>query len=213
MTSKISLIVSILSLALAGYLFFRKPQLSNALETRTGEPVKVAEAFSTAEGVKPVVLAFVNGDTLNEHYTFIVEKRTHLESKLAAAENKVRKEYQTRQSEVERLVQYAEKNPNLPASEQAAIQNDIMRMENEMAAIQEREMSAIQKQRDELDEELHKKVGLYLENYAKQKGIDYVVNYQKEMRYVLYGNPAYDITEEVLAGLNAEYAREKEASK
>ncbi len=205
--------MSAVALAVAGYLFFKKPEQVSLVDTRTGAEVKVAEALAGEDGPRATVLAYVNGDTLNEHYAFIVEKRGQLEAKLVAAENKVKKEYQSRQTEVERLVQYAEKNPNLSASEQGAIQNDIMRMENEIAQIQEREMSVIQKQRDALDEELHKKVGLYLEQYSKQKGIDYVINYQQGLRYILYGSPAYDITSEVLVGLNAEYAKEKESKK
>jgi outer membrane protein len=213
MQSKISIVLSALALVLAGFAFFKKPTAAPLVDARTGEEVKVAEALTGEEGPRPVVVAYVNADTLNEHYGFIVDKRKQLESKLNTAEAKVRKEYQSRQSEVERLIQYAEKNPNLSKTEQMAIQNDIMRMEDEIAKIQEREMTSIQKQRDELDTELHARVKQYLEDYSKQRGIDYVFNYQAGLHTILYGGKAYDVTAEVLAGLNAEYAQEKEPKK
>jgi outer membrane protein len=213
MQSKISIVLSALALVLAGFAFFKKPTAAPLVDTRTGEEVKVAEALTGEEGPRPVVVAYVNADSLNEHYGFIVDKRKQLESKLKTAEANVRKEYQSRQSEVERLIQYAEKNPNLSQTEQMAIQNDIMRMEGEIAQVQEREMTAIQKQRDELDTELHARVKQYLEAYSKQRGIDYVFNYQAGLHTILYGGKAYDVTAEVLAGLNAEYAQEKESKK
>lgn len=213
MLSKISLAISVVALAVAGYLFFKKPQSSPLIDASTGVEVKVAEAFSGEEGPRPVVLAYINGDTLNERYAFIVEKSEQLESKMKAAEAKVQKEYVARQSELERLMKYAETNPNMSASEQNAIRGDIARMENEMAQIQEREMGALQKKEAELQKELQKRVSDYLTIYAKQKGIDYVINHQSALQLVLYGSPAYDITSEVLAGLNAEYAKEKESKK
>ncbi|HEY8404944.1 MAG TPA: OmpH family outer membrane protein [Flavobacteriales bacterium] len=213
MQSKISIVLSALALILAGFAFFKKPEAAPLVDTRTGEPAKVAEALNGDSGPRPVVVAYINADTINEHYQFIVEKRKQLESKLKTAEANVRKEYQSRESEVKRLLQYAERNPNLSQSEQVAIQNDIMRMEQEMATIQERAMTSIEKERDILDTELHDKVKKYLENYSKQRGIDYVFNYQEGLRVILYGTDAYDITAEVLAGLNAEYAQEKESKK
>jgi len=218
MLSKISLAISVVALAIAGYLFFKKPQSSPLIDASTGAEVKVAEAFSgeegpREEGPRPVVLAYINGDTLNERYAFIVEKSEQLESKMKAAEAKVQKEYVARQSELERLMKYAETNPNMSASEQNAIRGDIARMENEMAQIQEREMGALQKKEAELQKDLQKRVSDYLTVYAKQKGIDYVINHQSALQLVLYGSPAYDITSEVLAGLNAEYAKEKELKK
>lgn len=213
MQSKISIVLSALALILAGFAFFKKPEATPLVDTRTGEPAKVAEAMNSDSGPRPVVVAYINADTINEHYQFIVEKRKQLESKLKTAEANVRKEYQSRESEVKRLLQYAERNPNLSQSEQVAIQNDIMRMEQEMATIQERAMTSIEKERDILDTELHDKVKKYLENYSKQRGIDYVFNYQEGLRVILYGTDAYDITAEVLAGLNAEYAQEKESKK
>ena len=57
--------------------------------------------------------------------------------------------------------------------------------------------------------ELNKRVEKYLERFAQKKKIDFVLNYQEGIPIVLHGNPAFNVTAEVLAGLNAEYAAEK----
>jgi Skp family chaperone for outer membrane proteins len=79
-----------------------------------------------------------------------------------------------------------------------------------MEAIQEREVGSLKKKEAELQEELISRVNKYLKTYTRQRGIDYVINQQSEFNLILYGNDAYDITSEVIAGLNAEYRAEKE---
>jgi Skp family chaperone for outer membrane proteins len=57
--------------------------------------------------------------------------------------------------------------------------------------------------------ELNNKVKKYLDRYAKMKNIDFVLNYQEGIPIVLYGNNAFNVTSEVLKGLNEEYQQEK----
>lgn len=213
MLSKISLGINAVLIVAVGYLFLRKPSHAPLTDVETGKEVKIAEAFSGEESPRPVVLAYVNGDTLNERYAFIVEKSEQLESKMKAAEARVKKEYGTRQQEWQSLMAYAEKNQNMSDKEAMVLQNRMAELQAEMDQIQQREMGTLQKQEAKLQEELQKRVNKFLEVYSKQKGIDYVVNHQSSFQVLLYGSSAYDITDEVLAGLNAEYAKEKEAEK
>jgi Skp family chaperone for outer membrane proteins len=62
-----------------------------------------------------------------------------------------------------------------------------------------------------LQEELLNRVNQYLAKFTKERGIDYVINKQSEFQVLLFGNSDYDITAEVIAGLNAEYASEKQS--
>ena len=78
-----------------------------------------------------------------------------------------------------------------------------------MQAIEEREHGTLVQQEEELQKELMKRVNTYVEKFAKENGLDYVVNYQSGFQFILYGNKGYDITSEVVAGLNAEYEVEK----
>ncbi|MFM1998580.1 MAG: hypothetical protein RL204_527, partial [Bacteroidota bacterium] len=55
---------------------------------------------------------------------------------------------------------------------------------------------------------LMERVNVFMDNYAKAKGIDYIVNYQPTTNFILYGNNAYDVTSEVISLLNAEYEKE-----
>jgi Skp family chaperone for outer membrane proteins len=57
--------------------------------------------------------------------------------------------------------------------------------------------------------EMMDRIEAYAKEYAQQNGIDYVLSYQRSAQVIFYSNPAYDITAQLLAGLNARYLEEK----
>ncbi len=80
-------------------------------------------------------------------------------------------------------------------------QRDIMNYEQ---SIKEQ----IRKQDEELAAKILAKVNDYLKRYGKQKGYTIILA-ATQMGNVAYTNEAFDITDEVLAGLNAEYQKVK----
>jgi Skp family chaperone for outer membrane proteins len=208
MIAKISMAVSALLAVVVVLLWFKVSGLSNP-SAGVDENVPVAAAFSGDGGPRATIVAYVNGDTLNSKYDFIVEKSNDLDQKMAAAEERVKKEYAPRQAQYEQNMRYAQEHPDMSESEAMALQKDMERLQIEMDEIQQREVGVLQKKEAQLQEDLLKRVNTYLEKYTKERGIDYVINKQSEFQVILYGSPDYDITAEVIAGLNAEYASEK----
>jgi Skp family chaperone for outer membrane proteins len=187
-------------------------KLNGMSESAENAPeVPVAAAFAQEGGVKPTVVAYVNGDTLNSKYNFIVEKSKDLDAKMAAAEERVKREYGPRQAQYEQNMRYAQEHPEMSDTEAMALQKDMERLQMEMDEIQQREVGVLQKKEADLQQELITRVNEYLKKFTKERGIDYVINKQSEFQVILFGNPDYDITAEVIAGLNAEYEVEKQA--
>jgi Skp family chaperone for outer membrane proteins len=209
MIAKISLAVSsILAIAVV-YLLIKEP----AQQSKETEPAQVAQAF-TSEGVaRATVVAIFNGDSLNAQYDFIVEKSKELEMKMRSAEQRVQSAFGPRQAQYEELVREAQNNPNMGQNELIARQKEIERLQLEMDEIQEKEVGVLQKKETELQKELLRRVDTFLDKFSKEKGIDFVINKQSEFQVVLYGNPEYDITSEVIAALNEEYRLEKASQK
>jgi Skp family chaperone for outer membrane proteins len=205
MLSKISLSLSILLAIAVGYLFIKDSK--NNHNTSEDTVVKVADAFQ-GDSVKATVVAFVNGDSLNVQYRFIAENSKALEEKMKAAEQRVQREFGSRQAEYNQLMQYAQQHPDMPESEAMALEEKLGSLQADMDAIQQREVGALKKKETELQEQLLKRVNTYLEKFSKERGIDYVINKQSEFQVLLFGNSSYDITSEVIAGLNAEYEAE-----
>ena len=209
MTSKVSMawsaLLTIIVVVLAIKVF------SGNKADSTEQAVTVPAAFAKEGGPDATVVAFVNGDTLNQRYAFIVEKSKDLDAKMASAEERVKREYGPRQAQYEQNMRYAQEHPDMSEAEAIALQQDMERLQVEMDEIQQREVGVLQKKEADLQKELIERVNRYLEKYTRERGIDYVINKQSEFQVLLYGNPDYDITAEVIAGLNAEYEAEKQA--
>jgi Skp family chaperone for outer membrane proteins len=209
MIAKISIVLSSVLAICVVFLWVKVSSVSSASVDIPAE-VPVAAAFSGDGGPRPTVVAYVNGDSLNAKYDFIVEKSKDLDQKMTAAEERVKKEYAPRQAQYEQNMRYAQEHPDMSEAEAIALQQDMERLQLEMDEIQQREVGVLQKKEAQLQEELLKRVNEYLAKFTKEKGIDYVINKQSEFQVLLFGNADYDITAEVIAGLNAEYASEKQ---
>ncbi len=209
MIGKIALGVTSVLAILVAILWMKVSGLSavNTVE----ESTQMAPAFAGEGEPRATVVAYVNGDSLNAKYNFIVEKSKDLGQKMTAAEERVKKEYAPRQAQYEQNMRYAQEHPEMSQAEAAALQQDMERLQMEMDEIQQREVGVLQKKEAQLQEELLSRVNQYLAKYTKERGIDYVINKQSEFQVLLFGNADYDITSEVIAGLNAEYAAEKQA--
>jgi len=194
-----------------GVLFFRKTSSTSSAQSPQETPM-VVSAFADTGAARSPIVAFINGDSINESYLYIKEKSAGLEAGFKRANSKVQAEYDKRQKEAGELMQYAQ-SKQLPDDEMRIIQERLMQLEDEMAGIEEREKGALMKQEQELQRELQKRVSKYLETYAREKGIDYVLNYQEGIQLILFGNAAYDVTDDVLVGLNAQYEEEKKKKK
>lgn len=178
-------------------------KLNTAMEL--AEKSKVVDTISPGQ----MKIAYVNLDTLNAKYLFITEKSAELEKNASAAETKVKNEAALRQKEVDELIAYAQKG-NLPADEQATVQNRLGQLQNELAQIQQREEELLMQNEAALQEQLRKKLEVYTSNYAKANGWDYIFSYQSTAPLILFANPIYDLTGEIVKGLNAEYETEKQ---
>jgi outer membrane protein len=208
MINKLSIGLTIALAIAVIVLFVQVNKLKNGGVAPATSELPANSAFASAEGPKAPILAYINGDTLNAKYQFILDRTKSLEAKYRASDEKVRKEYQKRQAEVQDLMQYAQ-SKQLPDDEAATIESRLQQLQVEMEQIQTKESNSVMEKEAEMQKELQGRVQKYLDAYAKQKGIDFVVNYQPTTQFILYGNGAYDVTNDVLKGLNEEYLKEK----
>ena len=205
MLSKISLGINALLIVAVVVLFVRTSKSSSAVESP--ELLPENSAFTSPDGPKGAVMAYINGDSLNAKYKFIVDKTRLLEQKYKQAELNVQKEYNARKVEVDQLMAYAQSG-QMKDSEAPDVEAKLLQLQNEMQNIEAQASKAVMEREAELQNDLMERVNFFMDNYAKAKGIDYIVNYQPTTNFILYGNNAYDVTSEVISLLNAEYEKE-----
>lgn len=210
MLSKISLGINALLVIAVIVLFVRTSK--SKMDVEAPEMLPQNSAFTSPDGPKGAVMAYVNGDSLNAKYKFIVDKTKLLEQKYKQAELNVQKEYNARKVEVDQLMSYAQSG-QMKDAEAPEVEAKLMQLQNEMQNIEAQASKAVMEREAELQNDLMQRVSVFMDNYAKQKGIDYIVNYQPTTNFILYGNNSYDVTSEVIALLNAEYAKEQAGGK
>ena len=83
------------------------------------------------------------------------------------------------------------------------------RKQQELATYNQNAGNALANEEAAENEKLYNKVADFLKIHAKEKGYKIVLTYSKSNPAVLYADESLDVTKEVLAGLNAEYNKNK----
>ena len=204
MLPKISLGISAVLAILVGYLFFQKG--GNTEIAPLNLPVTTnADGQST---IKPVIVAYFNGDSIMAKYAFFQDKKVMLEGNVKTSENQLRQEAASKQKEIEELVNYA-RTSELTEENKAEVEQRIYELQMEMQQSEDKASNTLLDKQNAANLEMMDRIEAYAKEYAQQNGIDYVLSYQRSAQVIFYSNPAYDITAQLLAGLNARYLEEK----
>jgi len=213
---------AILAIAVAVLYYF---QFAAPKEEARKNTVDAAAVDSISTNLK---IAYVNTDSLWDEYKLINDIQAELETERAKAERKVEQrtallekqleqmamELQTKMADFEskgRTMNETLRNMKMQElqSLQQNAQSFSLEADQEIAGLQQ------QLQNQLLDKELKgtKKVQdnikAYLKQYNEDYDFTYVLAYSSEAGGILLGNPALDITTDVVAGLNEIYDAEQ----
>ena len=205
----LSLIINgVLAIAVA-VLFYQVHSLKSGTASSSEESTEKAE-------VKPVVLsnttladskiAYVNTDSINEHYAYIADFTKVIRNKKASLEAQMQSMTAKFQQEYEAFQQSAQAGV-APQSELQKQQASLERQQQELAN-KELQMQNLGVELEEKNMELNKSVKDYLLKINNGR-FDYILSYSDLMPTILLTNPKLDITTEVLKGINDEYNAKK----
>ena len=216
MLSKISFGINILLVIAVGYLFYASPGKTG---TKTSPDdmhagTEISAAFKDTSSYSPPVVAYVNGDSIMNQYTYFIEMRKTLEASVNKSQGKIESQIKKAEQEYQQLMEYANnKGANLPKDEQQDISDRIMQLDYEIQNLKTNEENELMKKEATLNDDLMKRIHDYVGTYSQENNIDVVFNYQQAMQVILFGNEAYDITSQVVQGLNEMYIKEKAEKK
>lgn len=153
-------------------------------------------------------IAYFNIDTLQEYFREFQDAESKMKTKESNSRNQLN-EMNVRYQK--RLAQLQEKarNNSMTQSEGEAAQRELARMENEYRQKDAELDQELKKMQMDLMNALNKKVEEYLKVYNQQHGYAYVFSYQPGM-LMYYKDTAYDITRDMVEGLNAQYKKPAE---
>ena len=163
-----------------------------------------AAAATGAAGASNMKIAFVEIDSLLSKYHFcndVNEEMLKKEENIRTTLNEKGKKLEKQAAEFKRKYE----NNGFVSPERA--QQEYQRIQKQQQELQELQQKltnelAAENQKNTL--ELRDSINAFLKVYNQEKGYDLIIS-NSGFDNLLYGNPAYNITNEVVEGLNARY--------
>ena len=163
-----------------------------------------AAAATGAAGASNMKIAFVEIDSLLSKYHFcndVNEEMLKKEENIRTTLNEKGKKLEKQAAEFQRKYE----NNGFVSPERA--QQEYQRIQKQQQELQELQQKltnelAAENQKNTL--ELRDSINAFLKTYNQEKGYDLIIS-NSGFDNLLYGNPAYNITNEVVEGLNARY--------
>lgn len=205
----ISLILNgVLAVAIA-ILFYQVHTLKNegpSNNVSSNDAIVKPTIITSSTKLGDAKIAYVNTDSINEHYAYIADftkvirnKKSTLEAQMQSMTAKFQQEYEAFQQSAQAGV--------APQAELQKQQQYLERQQQELAN-KELQLQNLGVELEEKNMELNKSVKDYLLKINNGR-FDYILSYSDLMPTILLTNPKLDITPEVLQGINDEYKAKK----
>lgn len=150
-------------------------------------------------------IAFINSDTVLKYYDYFKVSRNQLEAKGKKMDTDFRNRAQSLQRDI---ASYQSTAGNLTINQAKTIEEDLTKKQQNLRLYQESLAQELSLEENKLNQALYGRVTDFLSRYSEEKGIHIVLKFDPSSD-VLYGGKSLDITQEVIAGLNENYQKEK----
>ena len=161
---------------------------------------KMDEKSQTATAPAETKIAYVEVDSIMTQYTFAKEMTDELQKKSQNIQNTINQKGQNLQNAAAKF--QADIQNNKYTQQQAeAVQAGLQKQNADLQGLQQRLSTEFQAETEKFNKALADSLEHFLAVYNKDKKYAMIVN----KAGLLYGDKAYDITKEVIAGLNKAY--------
>ncbi len=219
-----SLIINIV-LGLAVLILYILHFTANGASTAQEEPTKVASETPEKE-TKPKTsekqkakstqnnselrFAYVNSDSLQLNYDYYKAIEKQLESKRQYIESDLKRRQESLQGEA---MSFQQSIQNQSITEQQALEmrDNLLKKEQEFMQYGQTQEASLLKEEQNANKKLNENISKYLAQFAAENDYDFIFSYSSSALAVgvLHADDRYDITKDVLEGLNAEYQADK----
>jgi outer membrane protein len=191
----ISTILSVLALALIGVLFFQLAHHSDQMK-------KIADVEKKASG-NGFKIAYFDMDTLEAHYDYFRDAQATVKSKEGAMNMELSSLDRNNQKKVEAWRQKG--NAMTPAESEQA-QQEYQAMQQTFQSRKSALEQELYKNTEDLKTNIRRKIEDFVKDYNKQKGYSFIFAYDPSS-FIYYKDTLYNITPDLLDGLNAAYKK------
>jgi outer membrane protein len=195
----LSLLLNAVLFVLVGVLFYLH---------FTGNKSKSGPQIIQSEGKSITIpqIAYVDIDSFQANYLFFKSKKAELEARQKSMESELERSISSFQAEYNSLVQKAE---TMTEEEGMAAQQKLMAKQQQIEERKEKMEIQFINETQDFNIKLQEKMIEYLKRYNADGKYTYILPYSKETINLLYVNELFNITSEVIKGMNEEYTKSK----
>jgi len=208
-------VILILAVGVLYYLHFSSCSSGTSPETADGSDSAAVHKPVVADpkDIKPSKIVYVNIDVLNDKYEYLQDISSAAKAEHATLQNQYQSKGEKLQKDYEEFQQSAQ-GGLLSENQIGQKQEEFAKRKEDLDQLQLKADDLMAKIQDESFKAMEN-VKNYITEYNKKSNYDYVIAYSDNpgATQLLLANPAYDITAEILEGLNAQYQAEKAAKK
>lgn len=172
------------------------------------EPTK---SVNEEEANTDLRIAFVEVDTLMSQYQFCRDYNLVLNKKAENIQNTLASKQRALQQHYAAVQKKYESNGFTTRDELERAQNSLQQEQQNLAELEQRLANELAQENAKLTEEMRDSIQMFLKTYNKSKKYDFILTKQGDN--LLLANPKYDITNQVVAGLNKRYKAKPEVKK
>lgn len=177
--------------------------MSLAMTSCNNQAPKVEEKSPAAKtGTTGLKIAYVEVDSIMSQYKFCKDYTQILEKKSQNIQNTVNAKGRSLQAAAAKFQQDIQNN-KYTQQQAEAVQAGLQKQDADLRALQQRLGSEFQTETDKFNKALRDSIQHFLAAYNKDKKFSIILS--KAGDNLLYADKAYDITNEVIAGLNKAY--------
>ncbi len=170
-------------------------------QVEPGKEAEASEQDSIAEKGSSIV--FVNSDSLFKHYEFFKDNQAAAEKERKALENSIQSKVNAFQAEVE---EFKTKAQYMTQEQGMARQQELMEKEQKIADWRDVQSEQILKRDQDRADSALTRVTRFLKNKYSDTKYTYILGYSHGGG-ILFARDSFDITSEVIEGLNKEYKK------
>lgn len=197
----LSLVLSAAALLLAGILFYQSNTKYNNLQ-------KVITGINTGDSSqsKALKIAYVDLDSIDARFEFYKSKIEAFEKKKDGLDRQLNNAYQQLDK---RRIDFLQKGNAITQAEADVFKKEYDQQLQYLENQRRKTEQDVQQEAMIMRDDIFKKINDYLSGFCEERGYTYVFSYSKNANIFLYEDPVFNITEEVITGLNALYPKEE----
>lgn len=197
-----------LSLALNAILFVLVGVLFYLHFSNKNKSVAPQVIQTNGKTVSVPQIAYIDIDSLQTNYEYFKKGIAELEAAQSASESELSRKAYAFQSEYQKFMEKVQ-SQTLTQEEGAAMEEKLALKKQENDLRQQQLEIQFANKSEKFNEEFKKKIVDYLIRYNADGKYTYILPYTRSAINILYVNSAYNVTNEVIKGMNEEYASTK----